>query len=352
MADLWHNDGTSWRLLPAQPYANEATLHDLVEQAPHVLPLSGQPRVTVVGREVQLGSGYADLLGVEPDGRLVILEIKLARNSEARRAVVAQVLAYAAYLAGLTVDVVEQQLLARHLSQRGYGSLHEAASPELAAGQFNANMAQNLAEGRFRIVLVLDQVPDELTSIVAYLESLTDRVTLDLIEIESYQVGGSQILVPKLIVAERRWATEPTVSAPARKPPESQGLAVFAASIEAAADDLKPDLERLLGWAEDLESRGLARPISVEGSGRTVVRVSLPDENVGMVTLYNERGAYLCPQRTVLARRAPKALEELEKLVTIGGGNSLRPSVLTPEVMALFTRAYEEARTTSKQLHV
>lgn len=79
MADLWHNDGDSWRLLPAQPYANEATLHDLVEQAPHVLPLSGQPRITVVGREVQLGSGYADLLAVEPEGRLVILEIKLAR---------------------------------------------------------------------------------------------------------------------------------------------------------------------------------------------------------------------------------------------------------------------------------
>ncbi len=348
MADLWHNDGTSWRLLPAQPYANEATLHDLVEQAPHVLPLSGQPRIAIVGREVQLGSGYADLLAVEPEGRLVIVEIKLARNAEARRAVVAQVLAYAAYLAGLSVEVVEQQLLARHLDQRGYSSLHEAVSNE--PGPFYAGLAQNLAEGRFRIVLVLDQIPDELTSIVAYLETLTDRIVIDLIEIESYQVGGSQILVPKLIVAERRWATEIASSAPTRKAPEAQGLGVFSASVEGASEELRPDLQRLQKWAENLEAHGLARPISVQGSGRTVVRVCLLDESVGMVTLWNERGAYLSPQRSVLQRRAPKALEELDKLVTIGNNNSLKPPVLTPEVLDLFTKAYEEAKTNSRRL--
>jgi hypothetical protein len=44
-----------------------------------------------VGREVPLGGGYADLLAVEASGRLGMIEVKLARNSEARRAVVAQV---------------------------------------------------------------------------------------------------------------------------------------------------------------------------------------------------------------------------------------------------------------------
>ena len=48
--------------------------------------------MVVVGKEVALGNGYADLLAVEPSGRLVVVEIKLARNAEARRAVVAQVL--------------------------------------------------------------------------------------------------------------------------------------------------------------------------------------------------------------------------------------------------------------------
>ena len=65
-----------------------------------MLPLAGAPRLVMLGREVPLGTGYADLLAVERSGRLVLIEVKLARNAEARRAVVAQILAYAAFLGG------------------------------------------------------------------------------------------------------------------------------------------------------------------------------------------------------------------------------------------------------------
>ncbi len=97
MTAIWQNDGSRWHLLSPTGFPNEATLHNLVEEAPHVLPLAGTPRLIVLGREVQLGSGRADLLAIEPSGRIAIIEIKLARNAEARRAVIAQVLAYAAY---------------------------------------------------------------------------------------------------------------------------------------------------------------------------------------------------------------------------------------------------------------
>jgi RecB family endonuclease NucS len=66
---------------------SEAALHDLVEEAPHLLPPSGEPSFVVVGREVNLRSGYADLMAVESNGRLVIIEMRLRRNAEARRAV-------------------------------------------------------------------------------------------------------------------------------------------------------------------------------------------------------------------------------------------------------------------------
>jgi hypothetical protein len=56
---------------------------------------------------VQLASGSADLLAVEPNGRLVVIEVKLANNAEARRAVVAQVLTYAAYLHGAPLHLVD-----------------------------------------------------------------------------------------------------------------------------------------------------------------------------------------------------------------------------------------------------
>jgi RecB family endonuclease NucS len=80
-----------------------------------MLPLAGSPRLAVLGREVRLGTGSADLLAVESTGRLVIIEVKLAENAESRRAVVAQVLSYAGYLQGLDPEQLESRILGRHL---------------------------------------------------------------------------------------------------------------------------------------------------------------------------------------------------------------------------------------------
>jgi hypothetical protein len=95
MSAIWQNDGTAWRLLSPAGFPDEAALHGLVEQAPHILPLAGLPQLVVVGREVFLGGNRADLIAVEATGRLAIIEIKLASNAEARRAVVTQILTYA-----------------------------------------------------------------------------------------------------------------------------------------------------------------------------------------------------------------------------------------------------------------
>jgi RecB family endonuclease NucS len=147
MTAIWHSDGTTWRLLDPTGFADEAALHNLVEEAPQLLPLAGEPQLVVVGREVQLGNGYADLLAVEPSGRLVVVEVKLARNAEARRAVVAQVLTYAAYLRGLDPATLEQQVLGRHLAQRGYQSLADAVAANDQEGAFEpATFAASLAE--------------------------------------------------------------------------------------------------------------------------------------------------------------------------------------------------------------
>src|SRR5437867_3265942 len=77
MSALWNNDGNGWRLLAPAGFPDEAALHSLVEEAPHVLPLSGSPTLVVVGREVQLETGKIDLLAIEPTGRLALIEVKL-----------------------------------------------------------------------------------------------------------------------------------------------------------------------------------------------------------------------------------------------------------------------------------
>ncbi len=169
MTAIWQNDGTGWRLLVPTGFPDERTLHDLVAQTPQILPLTGDPRLVVVGKEVSLGNGYADLLAVEPSGRLVVIEIKLARNAESRRAVVAQVLTYAARLKGLDPAELEQNVLGRHLRKHEHASLRDAVAAEDQEGSFDPEafsegLAECLSGGHFRLVLVLDETPEELAA--------------------------------------------------------------------------------------------------------------------------------------------------------------------------------------------
>ena len=93
MTGIWTNKGDGWDLDAPQTFQDEASLHRLIHQNPHLLPLGGSPRIIVLGSEVQLGNGYADILAVEPSGRPTIIEVKLAKNREARKEIVSQVLA-------------------------------------------------------------------------------------------------------------------------------------------------------------------------------------------------------------------------------------------------------------------
>lgn len=43
MTAIWQSDGSDWRLLAPSGFPDEATLHQMVEQAPHMLPLAGSP---------------------------------------------------------------------------------------------------------------------------------------------------------------------------------------------------------------------------------------------------------------------------------------------------------------------
>jgi hypothetical protein len=127
-----------------------------------MLPLAGSPRLTILGREVRLGAGYADLLAVESSGRLVIIEVKLAGNAESRRAVVAQVLSYAGYLQGLDPGQLESQVLASKLDPGGSVLAAVEADDQqhaLDRDAFQQGLARALAEGSFRLGIVLEWRP-------------------------------------------------------------------------------------------------------------------------------------------------------------------------------------------------
>jgi hypothetical protein len=349
MAAIWRNDGTGWRLLAPTGFPDEKTLHDLVEQTPQILPLAGAPRLVVVGREVLLGNGYVDLVAVETSGRLAIIEIKLSRNADARRAVVAQILAYAAYLKGLDAAMLDQEVLGEHLRKKGYGSLEEAVVAEgqeefFDGAAFSEGVKQSLAEGLFRLVIVLDEAPEELVRLVGYLESITDGLLIDLVTVSAYGVGESEVLVPQRVEPEYAKAaiTAPS-SRPGSEPHRVEGAQDFVASMDEAREH-KPELRRLTDWAVSLEREGLARLRTTHGKGRWVLVPRLLDEDVSLAKVWNEHGAYLQLSRTVFERRAPESLPIIEEILAptpVGQGNTTQE--VSDELLGALTAAYREA---------
>ncbi len=203
---IWRKTEDDWKPLVAAGFPSESALHDLVEVTPNMLPLSGDPTLTVLGREVPVASGsaYADLVAVDMDGRLTVIEIKLRKNAEAKPAIVAQLLTYAAYLKTFGLPQLESLLRPFLVKYGDAVSIADAVgradqTGSFDATEFNEALSSSLADGAFRLVLVLDAAPAELVQLVGYLESIAPGVVIDLVTVAAFQVGQEEILVPQRV---------------------------------------------------------------------------------------------------------------------------------------------------------
>jgi hypothetical protein len=353
---LWTNAGDAWGLLPPSDFPDEATLHTLVEEAPQLLPLSGAPQLTIVGREVSLGGGYADLVAIESSGRAAIIEVKLARNSEARRAVVAQVLTYAAFLQGTDTATLERDILAAGLHRRGHDTLAGAVAAADQEGTFDAEafalaLEANLASGAFRLVLVLDSAPRELVRLVGYLEAMSENLVIDLVTVAAYDVDGTRIVVPQRVDPERVPA-EPVRTLSETKSttvPTSPGADAFLSAIDQAPKDQRPLLHRLTGWAIELEKEGLVQLRTGHGKNRRwTLLPRIPGEEAGLVTIWNDTAASISLWRSVFERIVPDSIPDVEAALgmRIGTGNVARS--VSDEALAALTLAYRNAATRNR----
>jgi hypothetical protein len=276
----------------------------------------------------------------------VIIEVKLAGNAEARRAVIGQVLSYAGYLQGLDVEQLESQVLAGRPSDgRSALALAEADAREheVDGAAFADGLARSLAEGNFRLVIVLDSAPDELVQVVGYLQSVTDKISIDLITVAAYDVGGSQVLVPQRIEpgARPRHLTDAQASA-RQAGTRFPGSVEFRNAIADAPADQRDMLQRACDWAESLEQEGLATLVTSRGrTGIVGLQPRLPGGKPGLVVICRDiKSAYMMFSRTVFERCAPRSIPAVEAVL----GTGLTSTHSLPQaLLGTLTTAYREA---------
>jgi len=194
---------------------DEAWLQRLLHQNPDVLPVEqiepGFGQLIPLCRELPLTfgagrSGALDNLFATKEGRLLIVETKLWRNAEARRAVVAQAIEYAAAVFRLSYDELQSAVLrARASEPERCGSIYEIITKHaenVDEPEFIDAVSRNLNRGRAIIAVVGDGIREDLEPLAELLQTHAGhRFTFALIELAVYEapLAGIRIVTPSVL---------------------------------------------------------------------------------------------------------------------------------------------------------
>ena len=239
---LIRRPGGDWEPPKVDSYANEAELQQLVSESPQLVGAT-VPMVSL--RELPLrDAGNLDVLLVDIDGGLTLVEAKLNRNPEIRRAVVGQLLGYAGGLWGMAYDDLDTMVQSRHGASLVELARIAAGDTEVEGDEFRERVADNLRRGAFRLVFAVDEISEDLKRAVEYLNGHTlDELEVVVLELGYSKVDDLEILVPT------RFGEEGARRKHVARRPRWDETTFFEALAEHATDEEVALARRLFEWA-------------------------------------------------------------------------------------------------------
>lgn len=170
--------------------ANEKLLEEMIVSSPSIL----SDELMLIGRQVQTEhGGFIDLLGLAPDGSLVLVELKKDRTP---REVIAQALDYASWVKSLQADEIAAV----------YAKF--APSKDLATefkNRFGAELDEETLNEGHQIVVVAASLDQSSERIVHYLSDFD--VPINILFFQVFQNGSEQLL-------SRSWLLDPVETLP------------------------------------------------------------------------------------------------------------------------------------------
>lgn len=210
--------------LKQSEYDSEALFQRLLADHPSLLGVTAgsDGRLLLIRREFGVPEEQGgterwslDHLFLDKSGVPVLVEVKRASDTRARREVVAQMLDYAAngiayWPIDRIVDVFRETCTAAgNNADDQLAAFLDGASAE----EFWRQVEANLRSGRVRLVFVADRIPKELKRIVEFLNEQMRPAEVLALEMEQFvSPSGIRTLVPKLVGATERAETAKSVS--------------------------------------------------------------------------------------------------------------------------------------------
>ena len=233
---LIRRPGQPWH--PLQPALHdERALQTLLVQSPSLLPSPG-PGELAVAANFRIGStASVDLLGVGVDGRIVLVECG-RQEGPGRRPMGGAALAVGAGLWRAPYEEFDRAFAVR----AGVPLLDKMSAIARAGGlgwdenTFRASVDDNLAAGRFQLILAVDIVSDEVRQVVAYLNAgARPGLASVALGLRYHAEEGVEVLIPSVFRADgsREEAAEGARQAGADVPMSSLADAPEPAGVQA-----------------------------------------------------------------------------------------------------------------------
>ena len=195
---------------------SENDLQGLLFANPSLLPVAEIEPVfeglRPVARELPVGGLALDLLYMNAQGYLTLVETKLYRNPEARRAVVSQILEYAKEMSSWTFEDLEKAVASCRIRAIGANSVVDVVRDEGEDGfdeaWFIDKVTRNLRLGRFLLLIVGDGIQEGVEELVEFLNQTPQlRFRLALVEMGLYRFGNGRsdeiLIQPRLLTRTR-----------------------------------------------------------------------------------------------------------------------------------------------------
>jgi hypothetical protein len=256
------NQKERWERLNHTEYSGEAHLQDILYHDPDLIPIEDVPSQTDLSsirlmlKEVGLpGSGNTDLIGVDKNGNIFIIETKLARNPEAKRQVIGQILEYAAFLHEKGIDWLDDVVRKQKEGVSIAEYFEELNEPNWDKEEFERNLRDSLNEGTFKLFIAVDEMNADLQRIINYMNNV---LHVDIYALELRHFGdktGMEILVPNV-----HGGKKPVISRP---PPLWTEARFFEYTKSRVDDETEQTLRKLYDLSKRLGSVDF-------GSGKTI----------------------------------------------------------------------------------
>ncbi len=200
---LRNGNQDNWKMVESFSYGDERELQKLLAESPDLIPSQdlreGSGQLIAVVREVNVEIGFIDFLGFSPEGEIAVIECKLANNPEIKRKVIGQVLEYGAALWGMSYEAFDQKIQDRTGKPLAELVQDKVDAPEWDEEQFRVNIEDNLKQGNFILVIVVDEINDTLTRIIHFLNACgSPNFSFAALEMRRFQSGDVEILLPKV----------------------------------------------------------------------------------------------------------------------------------------------------------